>query len=240
MAFQNAPIAIGQIEFADSVSAKHELGAHALGIGGRKYVYVKAGASALVAGNVIQAPAQLANHNECAPAAAAIGATSVTVTLGNTALTADFYQGGQLVVGTTPGEGYAYQIEGHAAADASAAVVIRLVDPIQVALTTNSRVTLVANPYRGVIQAPATTLTNAPIGVAVYPITAAYYGWIQVAGPAPVLISGTPAVGTLVTSPGGSVAGAVIAGAADTTRVVGAMMVTGQDGKIMPVFLCLG
>ena len=240
MAFQNAPLGIGQIEFADSSTPKHELGAIARGIGGRKFVYVKAGASALVAGNVIQAPAQLANHNECAPAAAAIGATSVTVTLGNTAVTLDHYAGGQLIVGTTPGEGYAYQIEGHAAANANAAVTIRLVDPIQIALTTDSRVTLVANPYRGVIQAPATTLTGVTVGVAIYPITALYYGWLQVAGPAPVLISGTPAVGTFVTSPGGSVAGAVIAGAADTTRVVGTMMVTGQDGKIMPVFLCMG
>ncbi len=51
-------------------------------------------------------------------------------------------------------------------------------------------------------QAPATTLTGAVVGVCVYPITAAQYGWIQTEGPAATLITGTPAV---VISGGGGI-----------------------------------
>src|SRR5437773_6355886 len=56
---------------------------------GRSFRYVLNGAVALVAGNVIQAPAQVANHLALTPVAASIGDTSITVALGATAATAN-------------------------------------------------------------------------------------------------------------------------------------------------------
>jgi hypothetical protein len=241
MPFQNPPVALGQIEFSDSSTAKHEVGAFANGIGGKRYRYVKVGDTALVAGNLVQAPAELTDHYGQAPAAAAaIGARSVTVTIGgSTAVTADQYRGGQLIVDTTPGEGYAYQIKGHPAAAGGASCVFTLDDPIVVALTTGSRVTLAPNPFSGVIAAPASTLTGAVVGAAVYPITALYYGWIQVGGPAAVLIGGTPAVGYAVSAPTAGVAGAASINSA-TLPIIGNIMVTGVNTKILPVFLTCG
>lgn len=210
---------------------------------GRVFRYVKAGASALVVGNVIQAPAQITTHDQLTPAAAAIGATTITPTLDATnAATENQYAEGWACIDTTPGEGYCYPIASHPAAAASAAVALKLPADakVQVALTTSSRVTLVPNPYKAVIQCPVTTLTGAIVGVAVAPIAASNYGWVQIEGPCGVLIAGTPAVGAAVGVPATAAGAVVIDGAATSGLfVVGRMMVTGVDGKILPVLLSI-
>lgn len=183
------------------------LGAAGFDNSGNRYRFVKAGGTALVPGKLQQAAAEVTNHQGLTPAAAAIGATSVTVTLGATAATANQYAGGWLVVTVTPGQGYKYLISSHPAADSGASLVVTLEDAIVVALTTSSRVDLVANPYSGVIVNP-TTLTAAPVGAAVTAVTAAYFGWIQDGGVASILADGANAVGSnLVAS--NAVAGAV-------------------------------
>lgn len=228
--------AVGQPLFSSSAVQAHPLGFLATDGLGRYFRYVKAGASALVAGNVIQAPAQITTHDQLTPAAAAIGATQITVTLDATNdATENYYAGGQAVIDTTPGEGYSYPITGHPLIAALASGVFKLGLPIQVALTTSSRVTLVPNRFRGVIQSPVTTLTGAVVGVAVFPIAAAEFGWIGVGGVHGTLVKGTPGVGLAVVVPG-TVAGCVVVdGAASETEVVGSMMVTGVDAKILPV-----
>lgn len=237
-----SPVVItGQNILSSSTTRLHDLGAVAMTRDGRRFRYVKAGTSALVAGNVVQAPAQVTTHDQLTPAAAAIGATQITVTLDATnAATANQYAGGWAMIDTTPGEGYAYPISSHPAAAALATCVIKLPAdaPIQVALTTASRVTLVPNPYSAVIQCPATTLTGNVAGVAVYPIGASEYGWVQVGGPCAVLIAGTPGVGAAVGVPA-TAAGAVVVNGAATVgfNEVGRMMVTGVDAKILPVML---
>jgi hypothetical protein len=225
--------------FSSSATRQHELGAVGVTRDGRVFRYVKAGAVALATGKVQQAPAELTNHDQLTPSAAAIGATSISVTLGATAATANQYAGGWAHIDTTPGEGFAYPIASHPAADASAAVVLKLhADAaIQVALTTSSRVTLVPNPYNGVIVSPANTLTGAVVGVAVYPIAIGEYGWLQTHGPCCTLIGGTPGVGLAVVVPGDTAGEVVVDGAASATQMVGAMQVTGVDGKYLPVLL---
>jgi phosphohistidine swiveling domain-containing protein len=233
------PVGIGQEIFSSSATAAHSVGTLATDNFGRKFRYVKAGAVALVPGKVQQAPAQVTEHDQLTPSAAAIGATQVTVTLGSTAATANQYAGGWIHIDTTPGQGYAYPIEGHPAADASATLTVTLGQPIQVALTTSSRVTLVPNPYNGVIVSPVTTLTGAVVGVGVYPVAIGEYGWIQTGGPCCTLIAGTPGVGLAVVVPGTAAGAVVVDGAASETQVVGSMMVTGVDGKYLPVYLTL-
>lgn len=232
--------AVGQPLFSSSATQYHPLGTEAMSRdGGRKFRYVKAGASALVVGNMIQAVAQNTSEDSLTPAAAAIGATEVTIALEASAVTANEHQ--WLSIDTTPGEGYLYKIKSHPASAGSESIVFKLDSDagIQVALTTSSRVTLVPNPYGAVIQTPVTTLTGACIGSAVYPIAAAEYGWIQTKGPASVLIAGTPGVGLAVVVPGTAAGCVVVDGAASATQVVGSMMVTGVDGKILPVHLNL-
>lgn len=236
------PVLAGQTIYESSATARHGLGDRMVTVDGRVFRYAQAGASALVAGNLLQAPAQITTHQQLTPTAAALGALSITVTLGATAATANQYAGGWAIIDTTPGLGYAYPISGHAAADASAAVELHLTVPIQVALTTASRVSLQANPYAGVIANP-TTMTSAAVGVAPFPIAASEYGWIQRGGAAGVLIEGTPGEG-LPVGPNGTTAGAVGTVVTTTTTaipapIVGTMLVQGVDGKVQAVMLNL-
>ena len=144
----------------------HRVGTLATTSDGRKYRYVKVGGSALVVGNMIQAKAQNTDLDQLTVVTGALDSNELTVTLGSAALTANQLAGGLAIIDTTPGLGYSYTIESHPAADASANVVLTLVETIQVALTTSSRVSLSANAYNGVIQSPVTTLTGAVVGAA--------------------------------------------------------------------------
>jgi len=172
---------------------------------GRYFRYAKAGATALVPGKLQQSSAEATGNENLGVAAAAIGDTSITTT-STVTVTADQYAGGYVVVTTTPGQGYQYQIAGHAAAT-SAVVTLNLTDPIQVALTTSSVIDLVANPYNGVVVNP-TTATGLPVGVAVAATPANYYGWIQTGGVGTVLADGSITVGTNLVASNGT-AGAV-------------------------------
>jgi hypothetical protein len=225
--------------FSSSATQRAPLGSKAVTKDGRVFRYCKAGASDLVVGNVIQASAQDTAHQQLTPVAAAIGAIQIVAALGASAAAANLYAEGWAIIDTTPGLGYAYPISGHAAVLSSGNITLQLPSdsPIQVALTTSSRVSLQRNPYAGVIQSPVTTLTGAVVGVCVYPITAAQFGWIQTHGPAAVLVAGTPGVGLAVVVPGTAAGCVVIDGAASATKVVGSMMVTGVDGKVQAVML---
>lgn len=233
------PVALGPGAFFPSATPSHIPGQRGVDRLGRRYRYVRAGAVALVAGDVMQAAPQITAHTTAAVAAAAIGATSVVVTLGAVAAAENLYRNGLLIVDTTPGEGYSYAIDYHAAVLASGALTAKLSKdtPIQVALTTSSKVTLVRNLYDGVIQTPVTTLTGVAVGVAVYPIPISYYGWIGTGGIFSTLVKGTPGVGLAVVVPGTAAGAVVIDGAAAATQVVGAMAVTGADALRLPVFV---
>lgn len=210
--------------FAQStLSSEIQLGAKFFDQAGNGYVWAKAGGVALVAGTLLQAAAEDTAHQNLVPAAAAIGATSVTVTLGASAVTANQYAGGWMVTTETPGEGYKYLISSHPAADASATVVLTLSDPLQVALTTSSHVDLVRNPYDGVIINP-TTATSCPVGVATDVVAASGYGWIQTDGYAVILNDAGSTVGTNVSASNataGAVEAAVTAQAAIGVAVTG-------------------
>jgi hypothetical protein len=232
---------LGQGLYTSSTTAVHPVGQMAEADGGRKFRYVKAGGSALVVGNALQGPAEDADHDDITVRVTAAGATELLITTGsgNGALDVNEYAGGWAVIDTTPGLGYMYRIKNHAAIAASTngALILEDDDPIQVALTASSKVTLVKNPYSGVIQAPVTTATGVCVGGCVYPIGANEYGWIQTGGPGAALIAGTPAKGQPVTSTS-SAAGSLAVHSAELSNVA-YMMVTGRDGKVLPVFWVL-
>lgn len=183
----------------------HGLGEKCFSPDGRAFRYCKAGGTALVPGKLQQAPAEVTGDQNLAVAAAAIGATTVTTT-STVTVTANQYAGGWVMVAITAGVGYQYKIKSHPAAT-SAVVTLTLEDPLNVALDTNSRIDLVANPYGGVVVNP-TTATSAPIGAAVYPIAIGEFGWLQVEGPCCILNDGGSTVGTNVSASNGT-AGAV-------------------------------
>lgn len=233
----------GQI-YSDSTVQRYGLGTLAITRDGRLFRYCKAGGSSLVVGNVIQSPAQIANHQQLVPSAAPIGANQIVATLGATAATENQYAEGLAIIDTTPGLGYPYGVSGHAAVLSGGVITLNLPldELVQVALTGTSRVSLQVHPYRDVIQHPIAA-TCSWAGVAVHPIPSGSFGWLQTRGPCGVLIDGTPAVGTPV-RPSGAVAGAVAALVVTTATaipaaVVGNMMVTGVNTKVQAVFLTL-
>ena len=185
-----------------------KLGCRAVSNDGREYRYALAGGTALVVGKLQQSAAEITNHQDLTPtAAAAIAATSITVTLGNTAATANYYAGGFALITTSTGVGYMYRIASNPAANASATIVLTLDDAITIATATSSRVDLYPSPYQSVIVNP-TTASSAPVGVAISAITNAQYGWIQTKGISNVLMDGTGVVGTAQVA-SNAVAGAV-------------------------------
>ena len=177
------------------------------GSDGTAFRYVRAGSSALAAGNVLQEAAEDTGEQNVAVAAAAIGATSIVTTTTLT-VTKNQYAGGYAVVTTSAGVGYKYRIKSHEAYTAAASTFV-LEDPLQVALTTGSRLDFVANPFNAVIPA-ATSPSGTIVGVAVGTISASQYGWAQIRGTCGVLndAAGAITVGTAV-MPSTSVAGSL-------------------------------
>lgn len=228
----------GQDLATTSTSANTNLGALATTGDGRYYRYASLGAVAAVPGKLYQAAAEITNHQNLAPTAnGAIGDKTITVTLGATAVTANQYAGGFVMVTASTGAGYMYEIASHPAALLSATLQLTLVDPL---LTTtasaSTKIDLIPCPYSATVVNP-TTATSAPIGVAVFPVAIAGFGWMQTSGPSVVLADGAVVVGTNLTA-SNATAGAVEA-AAGVQAVVGTALTGIATTEYGSVFLQL-
>ncbi|MHA2064051.1 MAG: hypothetical protein ACXABY_06690 [Candidatus Thorarchaeota archaeon] len=192
---------------------------------------------AVTAGKLVQAPAVDADFEDLVVAAdAAVGATEISVTLGASGVTANQFEGGTIYVTNEAGEGVAYTVDNHPAADPAAVVVFQIQETVAVALTdATSVVTVLANPFVDVVNAP-TTLTNKVLGVAVTTAAAGDFGFIQTKGVAPVLADGIVAANTAVYASAG-VSGAVAAAA--NGKIVGHTIVATVDTEYKPVDLQL-
>lgn len=161
--------------------------------GGEVILVSTSAATTTVAGTLYQDAPLVANHQgltvtgfSAYGSGTGAGANSanatVTVTLGATALTANQYQGGFLVVQSSTGIGQTLRIQGNPAAlSAATGVVITLEDAPNVALTTSSVVSLIPAHGANVIINP-TTPTNVPVGIALYPISPSSYGYLKCKG----------------------------------------------------------
>lgn len=206
-----------------------QLGVRAVTGDGREFRYVQAGATALVVGKLYSTAAQVTNHHRLATTGGAIGATTLSVTLGGTAATLNQYLGGWAIVETDSGgtPGYQYQIASNPAqATTNGTLVLTLNDPLLVAISASATITLIPNTYSGVIIS-ASSATGAPVGGAIFPVTASYYGWVQTEGAACILSDGAITVGVAVVK-SSSVAGAVAA-LSSTLAPVGVAMETTVD-----------
>lgn len=216
------PQVVAQSIFSTSADQLHNLGELVQTNDGRAFRYAKAGGTTLVQGKLQQASAEVTADQNLTAVAAAVGDTTL-VSTSTITVAANYYANGYALITVTPGQGYMYHIKSHAAFSA-AAPTFTLYDPIAVtALTTGSRIDLVANPLSGVVVNP-TTATSAPVGVCVYPITNAQFGWLQVAGVANILSDAGSTVGTNVSASNataGAVEAAVTAQAAIGVAVTG-------------------
>lgn len=209
--------------FSTSSTQGTDLGALATSGDGRYFRYCLAGATALVAGKLQQAAIEdTTNQQALTVTNPALGATSV-VTTTTVTLAANLLAGGFMTINSaTTGAGFNYKIKGNTAAT-TAVTTFTLEDPIALACTGTTIIDVKLNPYQSVIVNP-TAATSVPVGVAVYNVTAAQYGWVQVGGPACVLADGTVVVGTAL------VASNATAGAVEALTGVQAIVATAITG----------
>ena len=198
--------------------SKHAIGDKCRMSDGRVFHWALNGtAGALVAGNVVQNSVTAVGHNNMTPTLGSdIGETSVQIVPVTTSLIENEYANGYLWVSDAagPGAGIMYRIKSNPAIVLTVAGYIQLYDPIIVALTTTSRVTLVRNPWYGTIKAPS-TVSGMPVGVAPIAIPAStatvlYYYWAQTWGPSVVLAGGTHVITTPALSAGGADGAAIV------------------------------
>lgn len=210
-------------KFEQSANPKFHVGYKVEQADGSVYRYVHFGATVnrgvLVAGDLSETSvvdtdnAVIASASSVNTSDSLIGSRFIQFTLA--AATANQFAGGKLVVTDDAGEGYTYDIVGNTATDnpATGDIRIELLQPLQVALTTASDVSIYANPYHNLEIA---TYTDAHVvGVSCATITAAdNYGWIQTKGRCGVLQDATvPAVGLYVVlseATNGAVSGLVV------------------------------
>jgi len=226
----------GQDLLTSSSSQAMPLGAYMETPDGRGYRYAKIGAVATVAGKVYQSAAldatnQTPSGGLAVAAAAAIGDTQITVTVGT--LAANLMAGGYLSVDVTPGQGYTYRIASNTVASTTS--VITLEDPLQVALTTSSKVIFTKHPYDGIVIEPGTP-TGMIVGVPNAIFTAAYYAWVQTHGACAVLFTGTGVAGKAVGSLSGGTSGSM-APAIAATNIGGYHMATGITTEYSLIYL---
>jgi hypothetical protein len=147
------------------------------------------------AGTGVQSSIAIANHdnNEDVAAAAAVGATSVSLTLGATLATADQYANGYVIFNTAAGEGHLYRVRTHAAvaSDGTGTFYLEDGDSIREALTTSSKFGLVANPYMHVIPSPGGAQTGRTVGFCPAEVADNSYFWVQTWGEGACLADGT-------------------------------------------------
>jgi hypothetical protein len=203
----------------------------------KTYRAVKFG-EAVTAGKLVQAPAVDADFEDLVVAGdVEVGARAIAVTLGASGVTANQFEGGTVYVTNEAGEGVAYTIDSHLAADPAAVLTLTIREDVTVAMTdATTVVTMLANPFVDVINAP-TTLTNKVLGVAVSTAAAGDFGFIQTKGMSPVLAGGIVAANTAVYA-SGSVSGAIAAAA--NGKIVGHTVVATVDTEYKMLDLDLG
>ncbi len=168
---------------------------------------------------------------------------TVTMTLGNTAVTAQQYQGGYLAVVDGAGEGQLLKIASHPAASGAASLTVTLEDGPATALSAStSEVSLLPATGNALIIAP-TTLTNSPFGLSLYPIAAGSYGFFLTKGVGNALSDATaPAAGQAIgtsTATAGAVGKVAYATDVVTGNVIGIASILGVSTEYRPVYINL-
>jgi len=233
--YNGTPQAVSEVDInSNSENPKFNLGFACVDSVGNVYRYAQFGAT-ISAGELasqdLSESSLVDTDNICA--AAAIGATSATITLAST--TVDQFKGGMLCITDDAGEGYQYVIKGNTVADASNLVILSLESPLKVALTTASDIAIIGNRYSNL--EAATTTDADPVGRATSTVAVAgYFGWVQTKGRGTILQDGTVTVGGILTLSDG-VAGAVQAlggggttvGALITEPLIGRCVIAGDN-----------
>lgn len=217
---------------------------------GRMYAYARAGGTTLARGLLCQGKNTTDNHdtNQAVQAAAAVGSQSIVVTLGDAALTLNYYRDGYVVVNnaTTPA-GQLYKIAecSSAAASGTPTITFEGGDTLHTAFeATTTEVGLRTNEFDGCNLWEAGTVECMIAGIPTREITADYYFWVQRRGAAGYKVKTSATLGlSLMASTGSDGSLIVWAGSAAATTFevepVGYCMTVQSDGDYGLVYLTL-
>lgn len=230
----------------DQVGAE-KIGQRQQGLNGKEFSLSLNGASALVAGNLLQESAENTTYeNMAVGTAGAVGDNYLQITNGTATITSLQFQGGSIGVYTagTVAVGDEYTImDVTGTLTTGGALKVWLDRPLRYAFTTSATVVMKRNLYSGVIQMPATTPTGVAVGIAPFAIAAStstvfQYGWVQTRGAATVLSDGsTFAVGSAVGTPSGTAGCVTVYAAATTKQAIGVAREASASAKAIAVNL---
>lgn len=231
------PTIFGIDPYSVSTTPLHQLGVKGVTPDGRVFRYAYA-TTEIAAAKLTVAADLSTNHEDVVfQTAAAVGDQQVSLTIATTALVANEYDGGYLIIIDDAGEGYTHLIERH---DAGTGTITFDIKPgIQVATTTSTTACLVRNPYREVVIS-ATDQADIPLGVTPRVASATSYFWLQTGGYTGCLADESVAAGDTLTI-GTGTAGAVEAADAANEPIIGFSPagVNMEDGEHNPIFLTL-
>ena len=158
---------------------------------GRKFRYCQAGASGITRALMQQRAAPETHFLDITQTghAQTAGAKSITVlcTTGS-ANPANYFAGGYLVVTTGTNLGDIYPIVTSTLETTDTLLDLVLGEPLRNAIAVTDKIAVIPNRWKSTIVVPATTASAAPAGVPLIDVTALYYYWAQVKGPAPLIV----------------------------------------------------
>lgn len=219
--------------YEQSSTAKEMLGTRRMTADGRIFEYQQAGAVALDKGIPTIRPDSVANHINKNVAAAALGETLVSITIGATACAENAYAGGYLQVNDGTGQYDQYPIISNTYSAGSGAVDVVLAEGLRTALVASgtSEASLIPSPYTGII---VSATTKCFAGVPPIAVTALYYFWNQIGGICNALNTNAVAIGSELAVG----TGIFVLATAYTTQVVGvAFAAAGVTDEGKPVLL---
>ena len=226
--------------FSESSTPVHPIGTKGMTPDGRIFRYAKNGAVALTTGKLTIAADLVTNHEDRAFATAgAVGDKTVSISIGATAITANQYDEGYLVIIDDTGEGHVHQIVSHGTTSGSANVSFTISPGLEEATTTSTTVSLMRNRWSGVLISDGSQ-SDVAAGVTPIAVTAGYYFWAQTGGMASILTdTGAQAVqGQPITIGGTSSGGVTIHDAATETYLgMAPVGVTPTSGEHNPYWL---
>lgn len=192
----------GDFNIFDSHSTpRYAVGSKIVRQDGNEYVYSHFGAAVTAGAMCSQdlSESSLLDVNVVAPETSASGtdgnAGTKYIQITET-VTADQFAGGYISIEDDAGEGHLYRIKGNTATGdpVTGDARIELYDAIVVTLTTDTTANIQGSLYANLEASTTTDIAVAGVSVRAQAIT--QYGWVQVAGVASVLTSGTQVIGS--------------------------------------------
>lgn len=241
MKLSGAPAIFDLDPYANSAYQEHQLGSMAVDRYGDcyRYTYLQSDVSA---GYLLVSKARQANHQNIAlSAAASVGASYVSPTLGATACAANEYAGGWLAFNDVSPEGTGYRITRNTVSAAgSEAIDVYIYPKLKEAATTSSEVSLVRNPWH--TPAVSQLIAERACGVTMYDwdYSEKPYGWLKTRGMAQVLVDTSGVTVGYKATISDQVNGSVgVYSDVDAEFEVGQMMATGTATEFNPIWLTI-